>query len=430
MPRTVEHNMENPARRDIRFNAIINLLDGAAFGAGMGFASFITIIPLFVSQLTDSAILIGLVPAIHNVGWQLPQLLTAGRIRRLSRYKPMVMTMTIHERLPFLGLALVAYFLPSLKNTTALLLIFGLLIWQGLGGGMTATVWQVMIGKIIPVTWRGRFFGAQSSMANMLASGTAVLAGLILDRYDAPLDFTLCFALAGIAVMISFGFLAAIREQDHTPAEPSETPSQIWRAIKRILSTDSVFRRFLLLRMIFHFGLVAVSYYTVFIVNELDVNVMLAGWLTGTLLFAETIINPLFGVLGDRLGHRLMLFISAVAALVSTGLAGWVASIPLWFLIFILTGVAYVGGWTTSMVISLEFGSRADQPIYVALSNTLIAPATLAAPFLAGWCINTFGYPTLFRASAALFVLAAGLGLSLLRMGVKTDDKPIVMEVE
>jgi hypothetical protein len=28
--------------------------------------------PLFVSTFTDSAILIGLVPAIHNMGWQLP----------------------------------------------------------------------------------------------------------------------------------------------------------------------------------------------------------------------------------------------------------------------------------------------------------------------------------------------------------------------
>jgi len=65
-------------RKHLRFNFLIGLLDGGAFGLGLGFASFTAIIPLFVHHLTDSALLIGLVPAIHNMGWQLPQLLTAG----------------------------------------------------------------------------------------------------------------------------------------------------------------------------------------------------------------------------------------------------------------------------------------------------------------------------------------------------------------
>ncbi|MFA9403505.1 MAG: hypothetical protein ACERKY_10620, partial [Anaerolineales bacterium] len=62
------------SREDVRFNASVNILDGAFFGAGLGFASFTTVIPLFVSLLTNSPILIGLAPAIHSLGWQLPQL--------------------------------------------------------------------------------------------------------------------------------------------------------------------------------------------------------------------------------------------------------------------------------------------------------------------------------------------------------------------
>ena len=95
--------------RHLRFNFLVGLLDGGAFGLGMGFGSFAAIIPLFVHHLTNSALLIGLVPAIHNMGWQLPQLLTAGWISRLSRYKPLTLAMTVHERLPFLGLAILAF---------------------------------------------------------------------------------------------------------------------------------------------------------------------------------------------------------------------------------------------------------------------------------------------------------------------------------
>ena len=62
---------------NLKHNILVNVLDGAFFGLGFGFASFSTILPLFVSQMTNSAVLIGLVPAIHSMFWQIPQLFMA-----------------------------------------------------------------------------------------------------------------------------------------------------------------------------------------------------------------------------------------------------------------------------------------------------------------------------------------------------------------
>ena len=176
-------DLSNLLAKDLRHNLAANLLDGAFFGFAMGFASFVTILPLFVRSMTTSAILIGLIPAIHNVGWQLPQLFTAGWVARQKRYKPLVLALTIHERLPFLGLALVALALPRLGNSAALVIIFAMLVWQGLGAGLTANPWQSMIAKIFPSEWRGTFLGSQSSAANLLASLAAILAGFILQRF-------------------------------------------------------------------------------------------------------------------------------------------------------------------------------------------------------------------------------------------------------
>jgi MFS family permease len=404
------------SRVDIRFNTTVNLLDGAFFGLALGFASFITVIPLFVSQLTDSPILIGLVPAIHSVGWQLPQSFTAGRVRRLSRYKPMVLAMTLQERLPFVGLMILAWTLPGINRNFALVLVFTLLIWQGLGGGWTATVWQSLIGKIIPVTWRGSFFGAQAAAANLMASISAVAAGQILERFPSPLNFTLCFAFAGAAMAISFAFLAATKEEEHTPAKSSESSTPEWQDIKRILREDGVFKRFVLVRMIFQVGMVAFAFYAVYVVGELGMSAGLVGWLTGVLIFGEVIVNPLIGILGDRKGHQRVLVLGALAAVASTALAGWVISVEAWFLTFALAGVGYAVGWTTTMVLSLEFGLPEEQATYIGLSNTLIAPATLAAPFIAGSVIQGFGYPVLFHAASITFVCAALLSISMVRM--------------
>ncbi len=410
----IPSNVSQPT--ELRFNTTVNILDGAFFGVALGFASFTTIIPLFVSQLTDSSVLIGLIPAIHTVGWQLPQLLTAGRVRRLERYKPMVMAMTIHERLPFLGLALVAYYLAGLDSSIALVLIYILLIWQGLGGGFTATVWQSMIGKIIPSTWRGRFFGVQSSAANLLMSITAVIAGQILERYESPGDYALCFLLASAGLIISFAFLGSTREQAHAPTNPAEIPANLWREVVDILVSDRIFRRFLMIRMIFQLGGVAFSFYAVYAVGVLGVSEALVGWLTGLLFFSQVIANPTLGALGDRMSHRLILLLGVTMAMLSTGLAGWATSIPLWFVIFALAGMGAVANWTTSMVLSLEFGTPANRATYIGMANSLIAPATLLAPFLAGWCIDNFGYAAMFRSSALVFLIAALISLSLLRL--------------
>lgn len=405
------------ASKHVRFNAVVNILDGAFFGFGLGFASFTTIVPLFVSQLTDSAILIGLAPAIHTIGWQLPQLFTAGRVRRLSRFKPMMLMMTIHERLPFLGLALLAWWSTDLSTSTALVLLFALLVWQGFGGGFTGNVWQSMIAKIIPAHWHGGFLGIQMAAVNLLESGAAVSAGLILDWYETPLDFALCFALASVGMIVSFGFISMTREEEHRPVLEAGNPLRVWDDVKKILTNDSVFQRFLAIRVIFQLAFIAFSFYAVYAFEELGVSATQVGLLTGVLVFSRVIINPLFGMLGDRKGHWLVLFIGTLAAVSSTILAAWVRLIPFWFVIFALAGVAHVVAWTTTMVLTLGFGQVEEQATYIGLSNTLLAPATLISPFLAGWIIQTAGYTLMFRSAALLFLIAAILSLSLLQSG-------------
>src|SRR4030067_651328 len=203
--------MDKHIYNNLRYNITVNMLDGAFFGVAWGSASFFTVIPLFVSTMTDSATLIGLIPAIHAMGWQLPQLLTAHRISQATRLKPMLIWMILQERLPFLWLAIIAWLLPSLGKDTALSLTFILLIWQGLGSGLAANPWQSLIAKIIPSDIRGTFIGAQAAAANSLASLGAILAGLILEKYVQPFDFFYSFILASLALLLSGIFLGFAR---------------------------------------------------------------------------------------------------------------------------------------------------------------------------------------------------------------------------
>ena len=208
--------LEKNIRQNLKHNITVGLLDGGLFGMALGFASFGGILPLFFTSMTDSALLIGLVPAIHSAGWLFPQLFTASHVARLRQYKRNVLLMTIHERVPFLGLAITALLLPVIGKNAGLIISFLLLIWQGLGGGFTANSWTSMISKIMPAESRGTFFGFQAGLANLLLSGTAILAGYLLDYLDQPYDFALCFFLASIFFGLSWLALASTREPEDT----------------------------------------------------------------------------------------------------------------------------------------------------------------------------------------------------------------------
>lgn len=405
--------MNTEINKNLRFNFIVNVLDGNFFGFALGFASFVTILPLFVSTMTDSAILIGLVPAIHSVGWQLPQLLTVDRVTRLSRYKPMVVLMTLHERLPFFGLAVVAWFIPSLGPKLALLLTFGLLIWQGLGGGFTATAWQAMIGKIMPVNRRGIFFGAQSAAANLGGSLSAIAAGLLLEWLAPPTNFAICFLLASISLTLSWTFLAQTREPESVPVGLNTHQSAFRGRFQVILRRDANFCWFLVARALSQLATMAFGFYAVYAVRHHGMSEGMAGLMTSVYMGAQIATNPLMGWIGDRWGHRTVMGVGTYAAAASALLAWLAPSLNWFYLVFSLAGVANVAVWTIGLAMTLEFGSEAERPAYIGLANTLVAPSTILAPLIGGWLADTAGYPAAFLVSV-IGGLATALVLQIL----------------
>lgn len=406
---------DSTADKDLKHNFLVNILDGAFFGWGVGFTSYTTIIPLFVSTLTSSATLIGLIPAIHNMGWQLPQLLLAKRISKMERVRPFVIRATIHERLPILGLGIVGLLLPLIGSKIALILTFLLLIWQGLGSGFTANAWQIMISKVIPGNILATFFGAQSAAANLLASLGAYLAGLLLVALKPPFDFASLFFITSGLYFFSWFFLYSTREQSRIIRSEQLTPQPLWQDIKRILKQDKSFTNFLISRFFSQFGLMATAFYAVYAVNNLKVSSLQVGVMTSILLITQVVMNPLLGRLSDKWSRKWVLVLGTFSAAASAILALVIEKPELFFLVFVLTGVAATAFWTIGITISLEFGDESQRPTYVGMANTLISPATILAPLLGGLLADSFGYPVTFITSAVLALISSLILIALVK---------------
>lgn len=398
-----------------RHNFIVNVLDGGFFGLGMGFASFVTVIPLFVNSLTDSTVIIGLIVSIHTVGWQLPQVLTSSRVARMKVYRPMVMAMTIHERWPFLGLAIVAALIPIIGIPAALVLTFIMLLIQSLGGGFTATAWQAMIGKIMPENRRGTFYGAQSSAISLLTAFSAVGAGFILEGVEYPYNFALCFLLAVIAMFVSFYFLWLTKEPESEVVEVKSEAPPAWDKFKAILQHDGNFRWFLLARILTQFAIMAISFYTIYAVRHLDMRPEIAGFMAGLMSVSQMIASPAVGWIGDRLGHRRVFAAGMFMMALSIFLALTAPTLEWFYLVFALAGFTNGVLWTSVLTLTVEFGSETERPYYIGLANTLIAPATLFAPIIGGALIDGFGFEATFGLALGAALLAVLVLMLLLR---------------
>jgi MFS family permease len=394
-------------QKNLKHNIIANMGDGSIFGFAVGFASYSTVIPLFVATMTSSATLIGLIPAIHQMGWQLPQLLTAKYIKRLEFVKPFVVRMTIQERLPILFLAFIGLSLPVIGNTLGLILTFLLLIWQGIGSGLSANPWQIMISKVIPGEIRSTFYGFQSAGSNLLASIGAVLSGIILSKLKAPFDFSTCFFIASALYVVSWFFLNATKEPKRAIAKNEEPPAPLWKDVQRILKHDRPFRNFLISRVISQFGMMAFAFYTVYAVTILKMDTITIGVMTSVLMITQFIANPLLGRIADAWSRKWVLVLGGLAAAVSSLLALMIKDSAAFSLVFILYGISATCFWTIGMAISLEFGNEVDRPTYVGMTNTLISPSTILVPLLGGFLADVFGYPVTFMVSALFGVFSA-----------------------
>ena len=397
-------------RDKLHHNIAVNIFDGSLFGFGVsGLASYVTIIPLFLSFLTESTALIGFVATLFHIGWQVPQLLTSSYVASLQRYKPMVLVMTMVERVPYFGLALLAFMIPQIGLDTALILALLLLGIQALGGGFTGTAWQSMISKIMPPHRLGSFFGIQSACVNLFGAGGALLASVILERMDFPESFSLLFTLAGISLLVSFVGLALTYEPKSHPRHVAEPVR--WRQfggrLRQILREDDNFRWFLIARALTGVSLTAISFYTIYGIRRFDMSPEFAGILTSVLLVSNTVSSSVIGWIGDRWGHRRVLIAANLLTILGIAIALQASDVSWFYAVFALTGIVNSAQWSTIMTITVQFGSVAERPYYIGMANSLIAPVTIFAPIFGGWLVDAVNFELTF----GIFALAGLLSI-------------------
>ncbi|MGB3713108.1 MAG: MFS transporter [Candidatus Promineifilaceae bacterium] len=428
-PVPVRTDAEVSAERDQNYNwnFAVNLADVSSFWFGLSFISFATVVPLFISKLTDSPIAIGVAALIAQGSWFLPQVFTANSIERLARKKPVIVNLGFFtERLPMWLIVLSAVI--AARNPTLALIVFMVgYAWNGFGAGLVATAWQDLIARCFPVQRRGRFMGISFFVGALIGSLAAVFSVRLLAGFEYPLNFVISFFLAALFITFSWFALSLTREPVQKVSAPKKSSRQFWSELPAIVRLDENFRHFLVARLLLALSGMGITFVTVAAIRRWEVADGTVGIYTAVFLAGQMVGNLFLGLLADRHGHKLSLEIGALVTFLAFGLAWLAPSADWYFLVFFLLGIMQGAVIVSGILVVMEFSPAEKRPTYAGLTNTSVGVVSMIGPLFGAW-LALNGYSLLFGLSAVIALISfAALHWWVqeprFRVGPKNDDE-------
>jgi MFS family permease len=406
-------------QKHIRRNYTLGVMNGAIFGFVDAISAPSLVLALFVAQLGGSNLLIGLLPAIYNGGWFLPQFLISHRLERLPLKKRPYLTAAV-VRIICWGLIAIVTPLVGASNPTLLLsLFFVLYVTYSFAAGFAGNAFMTMVAKIIPLQRRGSFFG----MRDLTGTASGILAGYLISLALAPQggltfpnNFGILFFITFAAVAVGLTVFGLVAEPRDTTSGREVTFREQTRAARRVWRENEMFRRYLTTRIVLALADVATPFYAIYATRQLGAPEQIVGLYVGLTTLSAMVTNPVWSWISDHRGNRPVLLAAAAAALTMPFVAfvfGLFRASPLlvtpFGLLFVFYGAGRTAGNIAFPTYLLEIAPASERSLYIGFTNTLLGIATFI-PAGGGILLDLFGFAPLFIIS--LLIGAIGLWLA------------------
>jgi MFS family permease len=402
---------------------------------GSAFVDPFTVLPVFITTLGGSSVLVGFVTAAYTAGWYLPQVYVAGIAQTRRRVLPIYARAAAFRFLGFMGAGASVFWIDPMHRSTVLACVIGGLALNAFASGVAGIPFMEITSKTVPVKQRGAFFGGRRVMGGMLGIFAGILIAAILGGdpgaiwartsfYRWVKELALDAGLAGRAFPYDYGVLIIIGGVIAITGvisylfvkEPPATHVAQAVPFRRqladgfaMLKSIPGYGTFLWMRMFYQLTAMCFPFYATFAYVQLGFSQATVGVFVSIWLGAGMLSNLVWGPLLDRRGNRIV-FVSTAAMSVVPPIVilllsarrppGPAAATAVTVFIvvastFLLNGFVRAGRFIANHTYLLESAPRERRPLYIGFMNSMSFPFMLS-PILGGAIVSVFGYHTLF----------------------------------
>lgn len=375
----------------------------------------------FLSHLTDSPFLLGLVIPIRDGAWSLPQFFISGWVQnhplKIDIYKSMS-----YVRIAAWGILALSINLVHDPDWLLVAFFIAYLI-AALASGIGGLPFMEVVSKTVPPRRRGELYAWRLGLGGLLGIGASGLVRWMVSP-QAPMRFPYNFGLLSIGYFVvgSIALLLynGVKELPDEYLPPRRTIRQQLTKALEILPGNTNYRLLLWTQTLMTIANSATPFFAVYVQREFQGPQEWVGIYLAVLMGANLISNLLFGRLSRRVDNQKVMQVAAGAGMLMSvgvvllavfgkawGISSQTASICL-LPVFFLSGVRGTGFAISSPSLMMNIAPDEDRTLVIGLTQTLLG-AMLLLTSLSGVVYAVFGFLAL-----AVITVGAHLGAWIL----------------
>lgn len=390
-----------------------------------------TVMSAFILRLTGSTFYSTLPATLGTIGGLWPQLLASNLAEARPRKQPHYIATSAVRVVCVAGMALSAFWLAD-DDAALLLFLFPLLYFLYASASGAGTIaFMDIVGKTVPPTRRGSFWGLRGFYGGILALATGFLIRHLLSPEGPafPLNYAYLYGIAAVVLTVSSTTFSLIPEPVLASVQPRLPLRQHLIRGVSLFREDDNYRRLYLIGVVSSLASIGPIVFVPYAVKELGFT----EGIVGVLIVASTAVvlpaNFLWSRMSDRGGNRRLYLVSNRLYLAVPVLALTSALVPagrtipglVWagdlrtvcfLLAWVLSALAGQSRGIAGTNYMLELAPEETRPSYMAFMSVMLAPVALV-PLLAGAIAELVSFDAAFALSLVFGLAAHALILRL-----------------
>jgi len=401
---------EAKVRENYQWNKKIGILHGIVHYTALGFYYQSTVLSAFIYALTGSRFLVGLISSLGALAHQIPQLFASTMIEHLPEKKKMMLWFGVGARLPWLFMSLAVLYLDKEATLIASMVLYSM---ATVFYAMYLLTWTDVMSKVIPLEYRGNYFGLRNFLASTATALAGLGAGKIVTLYSPTMvGYAVSFFLAFAVYFVDLWILSKTKEEPSLRVGSKSTVMEKIRQIPTLFREDNNFARYCFIRALASFCQMGFPFYVIFAMQQLNISDLdsrfgaIVGVFTFTQVFGRAVGNLLWGAISQKTGYKipleqacLIIGLASIATVFVNSYAGFI-------IVLAVAGVASAGFFLSGLNILMEFGKPHQRPTYIGVSNAIAGIGAFIPPFLGGVISQSVSFQAVYWITGIVCIIS------------------------